>query len=56
MEEEGFDTESEAWPLPLKDKRLPWFYSLPLPFGAFYSPASVCLLKGWKPTARRPLP
>ena len=48
--------ESEAQPLPLKDKGLPQFNSFPLPHEVFYSAAWVFLPKGGKPTARRALP
>ena len=46
----------ESQLLPLKDKGLPQFNSLPLPSEVFCLPAWVFLSKGGKPTTRRPLP
>ena len=46
MGEEGLDIELGAWPLPLKDKGLPWFNSLPLPHVIICSLIWVFLPKG----------
>ena len=56
MEEEGLGIELEAQPLPHKDRGLQRFNSLPVLHDIFCSPPWAGLLKGRKPTTRRPLP
>ena len=54
QEEPGIELEVQF--LPLRDKRLPWVNSLPLPCESFCLPVWVFLSKGGKPNARMPLP